>query len=63
MGLLDIIKELAMSSDILVFFTQRLKDCLRQDWHDRLITVDRFAEYRTFKQEFGTKDYLISLEG
>ena len=34
-------------------FSQRLKDCFGQSWHDKLESSDRFFEYKLMKQNFG----------
>ena len=44
-------------------FSQRLKDCFGQSWHDKLESSDRFFEYKLMKQNFGMEEYLSSMKG
>ena len=39
-------------------FKQRLIDCFKQNWHDKLMNSDRFASYRIFKNTHQREDYL-----
>ena len=39
-------------------FSQRLKDCFEQSWHDKLESNDSFFEYKLMKQEFGMEEYM-----
>ena len=40
-------------------FSQLLKDCFGQSWHDKLESSDRFFEYKLMKQNFGMEEYII----
>ena len=44
-------------------FSQRLKDCFGQSWHDKLESSDRFFEYKLMKQNFGMEEYICSMKG
>ena len=44
-------------------FSQRLKDCFRQSWHDKLESSDRFLEYKLMKHNFGMEEYICSMRG
>ena len=39
-------------------FSQRLKDCFEQSWHDKLESSDSFFEYKLMKQKFGMEEYM-----
>ena len=47
----------------LMTFSQRLKDCFGQSWHDKLESIDRFFEYKLMKQNFGMEEYICSVKG
>ena len=44
-------------------FSQRLKDCFGQSWHNKLESSDRFFEYKLMKQNFGMEEYICSMKG
>ena len=44
-------------------FSQRLKNCFGQSWHDKLQSSDRFFEYKLMKQNFGMEEYICSMKG
>ena len=44
-------------------FSQRLKECFGQSWHDKLELSNRFFEYKLMKQNFGMEEYICSMKG
>ena len=44
-------------------FSQLLKDCFGQSWHDKLESSDRFFEYKLMKQNFGMEEDICSMKG
>ena len=44
-------------------FSQRLKDCFGQSWHDKLESSDRFFEYKLMKRNFVMEEYICSMKG
>lgn len=42
-------------------FRERLVDCYRQEWHDKISTSERFNRYKNFKQILEYEGYLSSL--
>ena len=43
-------------------FSQRLKDCLGQSWHDKFESSDRFFQYKLMKQIFGMEEYICLMK-
>ena len=43
-------------------FSQGLKDCFGQSWHDKLKSSDKFFEYKLMKQNFGMEVYICSMK-
>ena len=39
-------------------FQQRLQDCFKQEWNEKIHTSERFAFYRTMKEGWDCESYL-----